>query len=110
VVDGLANITAEFAEALFSFVTFLAASPTGGSMIVGAGIVPLLVQLLTIRVPSRLQIISKMSNLMDVTLYGYGNAFQSFCNHHGVDTLVSRIEVCFGDGSLDYLLLTLLSY
>lgn len=61
-------------------------------MIVGAGIVPLLVQLLSNKLPSRLQLLSKTSNLMDVTLYGYGNAFQSFCNHRGVETLIARIE------------------
>lgn len=31
--------------------------------------------------------------LLDNALYGYGNAFQLFCNNSGVDTLVSRIAV-----------------
>lgn len=52
----IANITTDFAESLFSFVTFLASSPAGGGMIVGAGIVPILVQFLHNRSPSRLQV------------------------------------------------------
>lgn len=52
----LANIPSDFAESLFSFVAYLASSPAGGSMIVGAGIVPLLVQLIQIRLPNRLQV------------------------------------------------------
>lgn len=34
-----------------------------------------------------------MTTLIDVTLYGYGNAFQSFCTNRGVDVLLQRIEV-----------------
>jgi hypothetical protein len=33
-----------------------------------------------------------MTTLIDVTLYGYGNAFVSFCNHRGVDAILQRIE------------------
>lgn len=37
--------------------------------------------------------VSKITNLLDAVLYGYGNGFNSFCNNRGVDVLVSRIEV-----------------
>lgn len=40
-----------------------------------------------------IQVISKITTLIDVSLYGYGNAFQSFCTHRGVDALLQRIEV-----------------
>jgi E3 ubiquitin-protein ligase HUWE1 len=64
-----ASTTTDFAESLFSFVTFLASSPAGGSMIVGAGIVPILVQFLHNRLPSRLQVsISKVFLRQDHSL------------------------------------------
>ena len=34
-----------------------------------------------------------MMTLIDVTLYGYGNAFVGFCNSRGVDAILQRIEV-----------------
>ena len=52
----VADVTSDFAESLIVFLVFLLSNPAGGSMIVGAGLVPLLIQLLQNRVPSRLQV------------------------------------------------------
>lgn len=52
----VADVTNDFAESLIVFLVFLLSSPAGGSMIVGAGLVPLLIQLLQNRVVSRLQV------------------------------------------------------
>ncbi|KAI0666580.1 hypothetical protein C8Q78DRAFT_1176707 [Trametes maxima] len=81
-----------FVEALFSFITFLATHSSGGNMIVGAGLVPVLIQAIENRLPNRLYLVSKTMQLLDNVLYGYNNAFQLFCNAHGVDILVDRIE------------------
>jgi E3 ubiquitin-protein ligase HUWE1 len=82
-----------FVEALLQFVTFLASHGSGGSMIVAAGIVPLLIQLLENRVPSRLAVVTRTLSLVDIVLYGYANALQIFMTGHGVDVLVGRVEV-----------------
>lgn len=71
----------------------LTATPGGGTMIVGAGLIPLVVQILDIKLPSRLSVVSKITVLLDSVLYGFGNAFQVFVNHNGVDALVGRIAV-----------------
>ncbi|KAL1945966.1 hypothetical protein VTO73DRAFT_1968 [Trametes versicolor] len=81
-----------FVEALFSFITFLATHSSGGNMIVGAGLVPVLIQAIENRLPNRLYLVSKTMQLLDNVLYGYNNAFQLFCNAHGVDILVDRIQ------------------
>ncbi|KAI0360913.1 hypothetical protein OH77DRAFT_1558017 [Trametes cingulata] len=81
-----------FVEALFSFITFLATHSSGGNMIVGAGLVPVLIQAIENRLPNRLYLVSKTMQLLDNVLYGYNNAFQLFCNARGVDILVDRIE------------------
>ncbi|KAI0633753.1 hypothetical protein C8Q77DRAFT_809629 [Trametes polyzona] len=81
-----------FVEALFSFITFLATHSSGGNMIVGAGLVPVLIQAIENRLPNRLYLVSKTMQLLDNVLYGYNNAFQLFCNARGVEILVDRIE------------------
>lgn len=82
-----------FVEALLSFVTYIATHASGGNMVVSAGLIPLLIQIIEARLPNRLYAISKTMQLLDNVLYGYTNAFQLFCNAHGVEALVGRIEV-----------------
>ncbi|KAH9949004.1 hypothetical protein B0H21DRAFT_198859 [Amylocystis lapponica] len=81
-----------FVEGLLSFVTFVATHASGGNMIVGAGLVPLLIQVIENRLPNRLYVVSKTMQLVDNVLYGFNNAFQLFCNGRGVEILVDRIE------------------
>ena len=87
------NIPQAFVEALLSFVTYIAAHAAGGNMVVSAGLIPLLVQVIENRQPTKLYALSRTMQLLDNILYGYTNAFQLFCNARGVDVLVSRIEV-----------------
>lgn len=82
-----------FVEALLSFVTFIATHASGGSMVVSAGLVPVLIQIIENKLPNRLYLVSKTMQLLDNVLYGFNNAFQLFCNARGVDLLVERIEV-----------------
>lgn len=81
-------------ETLISFVTFLATHASGGNMVVGAGLIPMLVQLIENKNPTRLPIVSKAMQLVDNVVYGFPNAFQLFCNAQGVQAVVQRIEVC----------------
>ena len=62
-------------------------------MIVGAGLIPVLIQAIENRLPNRLYLVSKTMQLLDNVLYGYTNAFTLFCNARGVEILVDRIEV-----------------
>lgn len=82
-----------FVEALLSFVTYIASHSAGGNMVVGAGLVPLLVQIIGNKIPERLAVVSKAMQLVDNVLYSFTNAFQLFCGGHGVEALVDRIEV-----------------
>ncbi|KAL6310318.1 hypothetical protein BKA93DRAFT_924556 [Sparassis latifolia] len=81
-----------FVEGLLSFVSFIATHSSGGNMVVGAGLVPLLIQVIENRLPSRLYVVSKIMQLLDNVLYGFNNSFQLFCNARGVEILVDRIE------------------
>ncbi|KAI8975845.1 hypothetical protein BD414DRAFT_580582 [Trametes punicea] len=92
VAQSTSTLPQAFVEALFSFITFLATHSSGGNMIVGAGLVPVLIQAIENRLPNRLYLVSKTMQLLDNVLYGYNNAFQLFCNARGVDILVDRVE------------------
>jgi E3 ubiquitin-protein ligase HUWE1 len=83
-----------FVDALLSFVIYLASHTSGGSMVVSAGLVPLLIQIISITLPQRLAVVSKTMQLVDNVLYSFTNAFQMFCNGHGVEVLTERIKVC----------------
>ncbi|TFK54241.1 hypothetical protein OE88DRAFT_1786570 [Heliocybe sulcata] len=81
-----------FVDGLLSFVTFIASHSAGGNMVVGAGLVPLLIQIIENKLPQRLPVVSKTMQLVDNVLYAFSNAFQLFCNNRGVDVLVDRVE------------------
>ncbi|KDR75882.1 hypothetical protein GALMADRAFT_248624 [Galerina marginata CBS 339.88] len=81
-----------FVEALLSFITYIASHASGGNMVVGAGLIPLLIQIMENRYPLRLPVISKTMQLVDNVLYSFTNAFSLFCASRGVDVLVERIE------------------
>ncbi|TDL26261.1 hypothetical protein BD410DRAFT_895667 [Rickenella mellea] len=81
-----------FVDALLSFVIYIASHAAGGNMVVGAGLVPLLIQIIENKLPERLQVVSKTMQLVDNVLYGFTNAFQIFCNGRGVEVLAERIQ------------------
>ncbi|KAG7098569.1 hypothetical protein E1B28_000502 [Marasmius oreades] len=86
------SILHSFVEALLSFVTFIASHASGGNMVVGAGIIPLLIQIIENKLPNRLPVVSKTMQLVDNVLYSFTNAFNLFCSSRGVEALVDRIE------------------
>ncbi|KAG6878824.1 hypothetical protein C0992_007445, partial [Termitomyces sp. T32_za158] len=81
-----------FIDALLNFVAYISSHSTGGNMVVGAGLIPVLIEVINNRIPSRLPVLSKTMQLIDNILYGYTNAFNIFCASRGIETLVDRIE------------------
>ena len=94
VADPDSKLPHSFIEALLSFITYIASHASGGNMVVGAGLIPLLIQIMENRSPRRLAAISKTMQLVDNILYSFTNAFSLFCASRGVDVVVERIEVC----------------
>jgi E3 ubiquitin-protein ligase HUWE1 len=89
------SIPQAFIEALLQFVTLIATHTTGVNMVVGAGLIPLLIQLVENRLPNRLPVVSKTLQLIDSVLYSFQNGFSLFVTARGVAVLVDRIEVRF---------------
>lgn len=94
------TIPLPFMEALLAFVTFIASHASGGNMVVGAGLIPLLIQLIDNKLPARLPVVSKAMQLVDNVLYSFTNAFHLFTAARGVEILVDRISVCFRHTSI----------
>jgi E3 ubiquitin-protein ligase HUWE1 len=82
----------EFVEALITFITFLIATAAYSNMLIGAGLVPLLVQLVQNQLPSRLPIVVKSINLLDHVVYSNPNGFTIFRNAGGLEALTDRIQ------------------
>jgi E3 ubiquitin-protein ligase HUWE1 len=87
------TIPQSFIDALLGFMTFIVSHASGVNMVVGAGLIPLLIQLVENKAHNRLATISKTMQLLDNVLYSYTNGFHMFCAAHGVDVIVDRIEV-----------------
>lgn len=93
VANPSSNIPQSFVEALLQFVTLVATHTSGVNMIVGAGLIPLLIQLVENKLPNRLPVVSRTLQLIDSVLYSFQNGFTLFCAARGVTVLVDRIEV-----------------
>ncbi|KAK7472586.1 E3 ubiquitin-protein ligase tom1 [Stygiomarasmius scandens] len=102
IADPTCALPNSFAEALLSFVTFIASHSSGGNMVVGAGLIPLLIQIIENKLPSRLSVVSKSMQLVDNVLYSFTNAFNLFCTSRGVEALVERIEFEVDSDIKDY--------
>lgn len=99
VIDDLATDSPQsgdhLVDALFGFIAFITSTATGSSMIVNAGLIPLLVQVLEIGKPDTYMVqrtISRAIGLVDSVLYAFPTSFSLFCNAKGLDILVGRIE------------------
>ncbi|KAF9976767.1 hypothetical protein BGZ73_007902 [Actinomortierella ambigua] len=82
----------EFVDAVFAFVTFVISSQSGGSMVISAGIIPVLLQLLSNKHASQLKNVAKSISIQDSLIYGFATAFTSFISSGGLNLVVQRIK------------------
>ncbi|KAF9960631.1 hypothetical protein BGZ70_008530 [Mortierella alpina] len=82
----------EFLDAFFALISFIIGSQTGGNMVISAGIVPVLLQILSNKHVSQLRNVTKSVTVLDSLVYGFGTAFTSFCTSGGLNSLVARIK------------------
>ncbi|CAG8500448.1 3553_t:CDS:10 [Paraglomus brasilianum] len=82
----------EYLDALFALISHIISTQTGGTMVIAAGIVPTLLQLLLNKNPSQTKNVTKAVILLDSLVYGFNPSFTNFCNASGVNILVNRIK------------------
>ncbi|KAF9951518.1 hypothetical protein BGZ72_006995 [Mortierella alpina] len=96
VISGLdtedAPYSQDFLDAMFAFIAYVISSQSGGSMVISAGLVPVLLQLLSNKHASQLKNVTKGISILDSLIYGFGAAFTSFCTSDGLNLLVARMK------------------
>ncbi|KAJ9117613.1 hypothetical protein QFC22_004463 [Naganishia vaughanmartiniae] len=83
----------ELVDSVLSFVAYLASSSGYNNMLVGAGLVPLVIDLIKVTHPARGGYVARAIGLVDNMMYTSNNAFNIFCNASGLQTLNHRITV-----------------
>ncbi|CDZ98238.1 E3 ubiquitin-protein ligase/Putative upstream regulatory element binding protein [Phaffia rhodozyma] len=83
----------DLVDSLVSMLTFLVSTPSYSNMIVGAGLVPMLVQLVQNNLLSRAPAVTKAINLIDHVIYSNSNGFTLFHNAGGLDALINKIKL-----------------
>lgn len=81
----------EWREALFSLVGYLPTTAHAGSLLVSAGLIPILVELLQLRTKKALRNIPKAISFLDQLIYNVQNAFQTLANARGLDVVVDLV-------------------
>ncbi|KAH9820843.1 hypothetical protein DFH28DRAFT_1121207 [Melampsora americana] len=87
-----ARCTDEFIDSLFCFLSCLQLSAYAGSLLVGAGIVPVLVELCKNAHPKYISTVSRAVTNLDGLMYGFTSAFTLFNQADGLKVFVNRIK------------------
>lgn len=82
----------EWRDALFALVGFLPSANNAGSMLVSAGLIPIMVDHLQLRTKKALRHVPKTVNFLDQLLYQVNPAFQAFANAKGLDVIVDLVS------------------
>lgn len=91
-VQDQAELPFDFVDAVIAMISMLTQTPAHASMMITAGILPLLLELLQSSSPSRATFIPRAAGLIDSIIYSSPNAFAVFCNASGLDILNARIK------------------
>ncbi|CAO3635514.1 unnamed protein product [Mucor hiemalis] len=82
-----------FLDALFTFVSYLLQTQPGGQMLMSAGVIPTLVQIVGNHQYTQLKNVAKVVGLIDTIVNSFATSFSAFCNAGGLDTLLNRIKM-----------------
>lgn len=78
-------------DSIFSLLSFVVSAPQFGSMVVGAGIIPILLDLIQVKDPAKGPYVARSAGLLDSVLYANSNAFTLFTAAGGLDILNGKI-------------------
>lgn len=100
--------TIEFLDALFTLLSFLFQTQAGGQMLMSAGIMSTLIQIMNnTNDQSALHIkaLIKVIGLLDTIMNNVNTSFSSFCNAHGIDSLLkvikTQVDLCVERGEIE---------
>lgn len=79
-------------DALLGFLAFINSLPLHGNLLIGAGLIPALIEMLDIKGERRGQYIPRAAGLIDSAYFTHPQALQAFTNADGLNALVCRIK------------------
>ncbi|KAI8912022.1 hypothetical protein DFJ77DRAFT_86217 [Powellomyces hirtus] len=82
----------EFVDALFGFVAYIASTQSGGNMIISAGVLPILIQLMSNTRAEQVKPVTRCILLLDSLVFGFTTSFAPFTAANGLEILVQRIQ------------------
>lgn len=92
---GMPKKTDQIIDAFYGLISFITSTSSGSTVVVGAGLVQLLVELIDKARPDTYIVqrsIARSLGLLDSVIYAYLPAFDLFCQARGLDVFVRRIE------------------
>lgn len=87
-----AEISYDVVDAVLAFLSFINSQPQYGNLLVGAGLLPILLQMLDTKGPRRNQIIPRTAGLIDSAVFSHQQALQALTSADGVNVIVGRIK------------------
>ncbi|KAI8340111.1 hypothetical protein BC941DRAFT_468384 [Chlamydoabsidia padenii] len=82
----------DFLEALFTLLLFVLETQPGGQMLMTAGIIPTLLNIVDNQDSIHLKNVTKVIGLLDTIVATLTTSFSAFCNANGLDILLNRIK------------------
>lgn len=79
-------------DALLGFLAYINSLPLHGNLLIGAGLIPALIEMLDIKGDRRGQYIPRASGLIDSAYFTHPQALQALTNADGLNALVLRIK------------------
>lgn len=92
------EVASDLVDSVLSFLSFAVTAQTFGTMLVGAGIIGILLEIIKITDPAKGAYVARAAGLLDSVIYSNTNAFTLFCNVNGLEIFNNRIT-----GELDRL-------
>lgn len=87
-----AEISYDVVDAVLAFLSYINSQPQYGNLLVGAGLLPNLLQMLDTKGPRRNQIIPRTAGLIDSAVFSHQQALQALTSADGVNVIVGRIK------------------
>jgi E3 ubiquitin-protein ligase HUWE1 len=79
-------------DALLGFLAYINSLPSHGNQLIGAGLLPVLIEMLDTKGERRGQYIPRATGLIDSAYFTHPQALQAFLNADGLNALVGRIK------------------
>lgn len=87
------ELSPSYIDGLFTLLGYIVTTQHGGTMVVTAGIVPILTQLIKVEGTRQYRNVNRMLGILISLTNGFATAFTAFCQASGIEILTNRIDL-----------------